>query len=193
MSHHPGSINYRVGLIIANAQPFHNGLIKIIGDALMKVDELIISFIHYDEQYFNYEFNRKMGLKIYGENKNISYFGTKYEPLVRTPKQIIEHTLNELKKAKYNYPTHFFTHKEELVTPAMEEQLIVKHISTLVDCNTSILLDDILNDENNWEDRVPYMIINDVKTYIATKRRQEWFSYKENKGSDENKINKGKK
>ena len=46
-----GSPNYRVGLIVAKAQPFHNGHLKIIADALMVCDEIISRSVIGNEKY----------------------------------------------------------------------------------------------------------------------------------------------
>jgi len=171
----PGSPNYRVGLIIARAQPFHNGLVKIIGDAMMTCDDLIISFVNYDTGFFDYNHNQKMGRLMYGTEINgasyISYFGTKANPLVVTPKQILEETLLQLEEANWNKPTHFFTHLEEWVTPAMELQLETQHISSLVNNDSNEILNSFENGTDLWESKVPFRLLEEIKTYIATKNR----------------------
>ncbi len=167
----PGSPNYRVGLIIANAQPFHNGLIKIIGDALMVCDDIIITFINYDVQFFDYNHNQKMGRMVYGDNKNIAYFGIKNKISVATPKQLLEETLEQLELANYNKPTHFFTHLPEWVTPAMELQLETQHVSALVNHHTNLIKESVNDGTTLWETKVPYVALEEIKSYIATKNR----------------------
>ena len=100
-----GSPNYRVGLIIANAQPFHNGHVKIIADALMVCDEVIISFKDYDTSYFSYDINQQIAREVYDTSKRIAFFGTKYDSTLGTPKHFIERTLDKLEEARYNMPT----------------------------------------------------------------------------------------
>lgn len=171
----PGSPNYRVGLIIARAQPFHNGLIKIIGDAMMTCDDVIVSFVNHDTGFFDYNHNQKMGRLMYGTEMNkdnyISYFGTKSKPFVVTPKQILEETLAQLEESNWNKPTHFFTHLGEWVSPAMELQLETKHISTLVAHNPNTILESFENGTDLWESKVPFRLLEEIKSYIATKRR----------------------
>lgn len=166
-----GSPNYRVGLIIANSQPFHNGLIKIIGDALMVCDDIIISFTNYDTQFFDYNHNQQMGRIVYGDNKNISYFGIKQKPLVVIPKQILEETLTQLDLANYNKPTHFFTNLPDWETPAMELQLETQLISPLVDNHTDEIKASVEAGTDFWESKVPYVALEEIKSYIATKNR----------------------
>ncbi|RLC46672.1 MAG: hypothetical protein DRH57_05650 [Candidatus Cloacimonadota bacterium] len=171
----PGSPNYRVGLIIARAQPFHNGLVKIIADAMMTCDDLIISFVNHDTGFFDYNHNQKMGRLMYGTNTDrdgyISYFGTEAKPFVITPKQILEETLTQLEVSNWNKPTHFYTHLEEWVTPAMELQLEVQHVSVLVNNNPNEILESFENDTDLWESKVPFRLLEEIKSYIATKRR----------------------
>ena len=95
----------------------------------------------------------------------------KSDPLVKTPKQILERTLEELEEANYNMPTHFFTHLEYWVDPAMELQLDTQYISPLVGIKSDLIKKSVEDKTEYWEDKVPYSILEDIKTYIATKRR----------------------
>jgi len=166
-----GSPKYRVGLIIANAQPFHNGHVKIISDALMVCDEVIVSFKDYDTAYFNYNFNQKLAREIYDTSKRIAFFGTKFDNTLGTPKHIIERTLDELKEARYNMPTHYFTNYDEWVEPAKELQLETIRVSTLPNNNSIDIIASIKAGTNDWKDMVPYPTIEMIETYIATKNR----------------------
>ena len=171
----PGSPNYRVGLIIARAQPFHNGLVKIIADAMMTCDDLIVVFANHDTNFFDYNHNQKMGKLMYGAPTNrdnyISYFGLEANPLVVTPKQILEETLSKLEEANWNKPTHFYTHLDEWVTPAMELQLETQHISSLVSTNSDAILESFETGTEFWESKVPYRLLEPIKSFIATKKR----------------------
>ena len=167
----PGSPNYRLGLIIANSQPFHNGMVKIIGDALMKCDDIIVVFMNHDTAFFDYNHNQKIGRIIYGENKNISYFGIERESLVGTPKQYLEKALEKLAEANWNTPTHFFTHLNDWVTPAMELQLETKLISTLVEHDTQEIKESVEDGTEFWKEKVLFVALEEIKLYIATKRR----------------------
>jgi len=166
-----GSPNYRVGLIIANAQPFHNGHLKIIGDALMMCDEVIISFKDYDTSYFNYDINQQIARKVFDLNPRIAFFGTEYDPLLGTPKHFISRTLDKLEEANYNMPTHFFTNYDLWVEPAKELQLETIRVSTLADTNSLDIINSIESKTDLWKEKVPYSAIDIIETYIATKNR----------------------
>jgi len=168
-----GSPNYKVGLIIARAQPFHNGHLKIIADALMKCDEIIVSFVDYNTNFFDYDINQQLGREVLGLNKRISYFGTLHKPTLQIPKHYIEETLIQLEDANYNMPTHFFTHYEDWVTPAMELQLETKLISTLVDNSSRSIYESLELENDDWKTKVPYSTIEMIETYIATKKRKK--------------------
>lgn len=166
-----GSPNYRVGLIIAKAQPFHNGHIKIIGDALMHCDEVIISFRDYDTNYFNYNDNQKLVRRVFDLNPKIACFGTVADNTLGTPKHVIERTLEKLEEGRYNMPTHFFTNYDIWVEPAKELQLETVRVSTLADHSSPDIFQSILDGTDYWKDKVPYSTIEDIQTMIATKNR----------------------
>jgi len=166
-----GSPNYRVGLIIAKAQPFHNGHIKIIGDALMKCDEVIVSFRDYDTSYFDYDINQQIARVVFDLNPRISFFGTKFDATLGTPKHSIERTLEKLEEARYNMPTHFFTNYDTWIDGAMELQLDTTRVSTLANNTSASIIESIENATEDWKDKVPYHAIELIETYIATKNR----------------------
>lgn len=166
-----GSPNYRVGLIIARAQPFHNGHLKIISDALMICDEVIISFRDYDTSYFNFNDNQKLIRKLFENNTKISMFGIETDTTLGTPKHVIERTLDKLSEARYNMPTHFFTNYEVWVTPAMELQLHTIKVSTLANHNSDEIYQSIIDKTDYWKDKVPYSLFDDISTMIANKNR----------------------
>ncbi len=166
-----GSPNYRVGLIIANAQPFHNGHIKIIGDALMTCDEVIISFKDYDTSYFNYDINQQIARIVYDLNPKVSFFGTKFDETSGTPKHYLEDTLSALEVANYNMPTHFFTNYDTWIDASMELHLETIRVSTLADNDSYDIKNSIEAGNDLWESKVPYAAIETIKTYIATKNR----------------------
>jgi hypothetical protein len=165
--------SWRVGLIIANAQPFHNGHVRVISDALMYCDEVIVSFFNYDKQYFDYHFNQKLGKNIFSDNKRIIYFGTKYKENLIIPKYIIEYTLDKLKEANYNMPTHFFHFDNEWLESAKENQLFPIKVSKLPDVNSKEIFKSIKEETNLWKEKVPYSSIEMIETYIANKKRLE--------------------
>ena len=167
-----GSPNYRVGLIIANAQPFHNGHLKILADALMVCDEVIISFRDYDNQFFDYNNNQHLVRTIFENlHTKIAMFGTEYDETLGTPKHIIERTLDKLEEANYHLPTHFFTHYDHWIEPAKELQLETIRVSTLPNHNSDEILQSIQDGTDFWKDKVPYSLIDEVATIIATKNR----------------------
>lgn len=166
-----GSPNYKIGLIIANAQPLHNGHIKIMAEALMDCDEIIVSFKDYDTSYFDYNINQKLGRNIFGNNKRISYFGTTTDSTLGTPKHFIEHTLNSLSEANYYMPTHFFTSYDAWVEPAKELQLETKLISNLPNTKSVEILQSLNDSTDFWKSKVPYSSIELIESYIATKNR----------------------
>lgn len=166
-----GSPNYRVGLIIAKAQPFHNGHLKIIADALMVCDEVIFSIMDYDTAFFNYDINQALFRELFKLSERVAFFGTTYDPTLGIPKHFISKTLAELETARYNMPTHFFTNYADWVTPAMECQLLTTKVSTLPDHNSTDIYKSIEEGTDFWKDKVPYATIESIETYIATKRR----------------------
>lgn len=166
-----GSPNYRVGLIIAAGQPFHNGHLKILADAMMKCDEVIISFWGYDQRFFDYNDNQKLIRRVFENNTKIAMFGTEHDATLGTPKHIIERTLEKLEEARYNMPTHFFTNYDDWVTPAQELQLDTTRVSTLPEHKSADIFQSIVDGTDYWKDKVPYNIIEDIETMIATKNR----------------------
>jgi len=166
-----GSPNYRVGLIIVRAQPFHNGYVKIIADAMMMCDEVIISFRDYDNNFFDYNDNQKLVRKLYENHTKIAMFGTKADATLGTPKHIIERTLDKLEEARYNMPTHFFTNYDEWVEPAKELQLETVRVSTLAGHVSEDIYNYVNNGNEIWKTKVPYSIIEDIETIIANKTR----------------------
>jgi len=166
-----GSPNYRVGLIIANAQPFHNGHLRAVTDALMVCDEIIISFKDYNTAYFNYDINQQIARIVFDNNKRISFFGTEFDSSLGTPKHFIERTLEKLKIANYNMPTHFFTCYDSWIVPAMELQLETIHLSVLPNTKSNEIFNSILNGTDLWKEKVPYAAIETIESYIANKNR----------------------
>lgn len=166
-----GSPNYRVGLIIARAQPFHNGHLKAITDALMKCDEVIFSLINYDTSYFDYNIAQKVFREIFEVTNRVAFFGIKHDPILGTPKHMIERTLDELKVARYNLPTHFFTNNDDWIEPAKELQLETVKISTLANHNSIEIYNSIIDGTDVWKDKVPYATLETIESYIATKQR----------------------
>jgi cytidyltransferase-like protein len=166
-----GSPNYRVGLIIARAQPFHNGHLKIITDALMVCDEVIISFRDYNTSFFDYNDNQKLIRNLLENNTKISFFGTEADATLGTPKHVIERTLDKLEEGRYNMPTHFFTNYDIWVEPAKELQLETVRVSTLAGHNSDEIFQSVLDGTDYWKDKVPYSLLEDIETMIATKNR----------------------
>lgn len=168
-----GSPNYRVGLIIAKAQPFHNGHLKIISDALMHCDEVIFCVRDYDTAFFDYNIAQKLFRKLMGGViDRVSFFGIVTNPLLGTPKHIIQETLNKLETARYNMPTHFFTSYDIWVEPAKELQLNTVRVTTLAGHDSNEIYNSIIDSNDIWKTKVPYSIMDDIATYIATKNRQ---------------------
>ena len=166
-----GSPDYRVGLIVAKAQPFHNGHLKIITDALMHCDEVIFSVRDYDTAFFDYNIAQKLFRRLYNLADRIAFFGTRHDPLLGTPKHIIMRTLDDLKAANYHMPTHFFTSYDMWVEPAKELQLETIRVSTLADTVSSDIYNSIVNKTETWKSKVPHTLVDDIATYIATKNR----------------------
>jgi hypothetical protein len=165
--------SWKVGLIIARSQPFHNGHVRAISNALMECDEVIISFLNYDNYFFDYNLNQKLGKNIFADNKRISYFGTRYKENLIIPKRIIEHTLNKLKEAHYNFPKYFFHHDNEWLESAKENQLFAKKVDILPYTNSNEIYDSLVNDTTLWKEKVPYSSIEIIETYISNKKRYE--------------------
>lgn len=166
-----GSPNYRVGLIIARAQPFHNGHLKIITDAIMSCDEVIFSIRGYDKSFFDYNVAQKLYRSLFNLVDRVAFFGTEFDPLLGTPKHHILNTLEKLKEARYHMPTHFFHDNDLWLDAAKESQLtpikIVRHPNT----ESDLIIESINNGTPFWKDKVPYHLIEDIETYIATKKR----------------------
>lgn len=166
-----GSPNYRVGLIIARAQPPHNGHLRAVSEAMMKCDEVIFCVRDYDTAYFDYNIAQKSFRALFGVVDKIAFFGIKTDPLLGTPKQIIQRTLDRLAEARYNMPTHFFTNYDLWVEPAKELQLDTTRIATLADHNSDEIYASFVNGTDYWKDKVPHGILEELETYIATKNR----------------------
>jgi len=161
----------RTGLIIAKAQPFHNGIVRAVSEALMKCDNIIISFYNYNNNFFDYDINQRIGKKIFHDVPRIAYFGTKDDTIV--PKHIIEHTLEELEIAKYNKPNYFFTAYVDWIEPAKLAQLETIQFQKIIDLDSSNLLNLIKNNDESWKKFVPYCVIEDIETYIIDKRKAQ--------------------
>lgn len=166
-----GSPNYRVGLIIARAQPFHNGHLKILADALMHCDEVIFSIRDYDTAYFDYNITQKLFRELYNLADKVAFFGIETDPLLGTPKHIIQRTLDKLEAANYHMPTHFFTHYDTWVEPAKELQLETTRVTTLADTDSIAITQSVIDGTDYWKSKVPYSLIETLNTYIATKNR----------------------
>jgi hypothetical protein len=166
-----GSPNYRVGLIIAKAQPFHNGHLKVIADALMYCDEVIFSVRDYDTAFFDYNIAQKLYRNLLNISDRVAFFGTTTDPLLGTPKQIINRTLERLEEANYHMPTHFFTNVDLWVDPAKELQLEAIRVSTLANHDSLTITNSIDNGTELWKEKVPYSLVEDIETYIVTKKK----------------------
>lgn len=166
-----GSPNYRVGLIVARSQPFHNGHLKIITDALMHCDEVIFSIRNHNVAYFDYNFAQKLYRKMFNLVDRVAFFGTEYDKNLGTPKHHITKTLEDLEKANYHMPTHFFHDNYLWLDAARELQLIPKKISKLPDNDSEMVVKSMQEGTDDWKEMVPYCLIDDIVTYIATKER----------------------
>lgn len=169
---HLGSPNYRVGLIIAKAQPFHNGHLKIITDALMHCDEVIFSIRDYDTAFFDYNFAQHLFRNLFNLVDRVAFFGTKTDPNLGTPKHVINRTLEKLEEARYHMPTHFFTSYDMWVEPAKELQLETIKVATLANHNSQEIYQSIVDKTDFWKSKVSYSLVEEIETYIATKNRQ---------------------
>jgi len=166
-----GSPNYRVGLIIAKAQPFHNGHLKIITDALMYCDEVIFSIRDYDTSFFDYNIAQKLYRILFNLVDRVSFFGTVSDPLLGIPKHIIKRTLEKLSEANYHMPTHFFSTYDVWIDPARELQLESIKVSSLPNTISDDIYNSIINGTNLWKEKVPYALIEDINSYVVTKNR----------------------
>lgn len=166
-----GSRKYRVGLIVARCQPFHNGHLRAITDALMMCDEVIFSVRDYNTSYFDYNIAQKSFRLLYNMVDRISFFGTMTDSLVVSPKQIIRRTLDDLQEANYHLPTHFFTNSDYWVEPAKELMLETIKIQTLALHDSDTIRQSVVNGTDFWKEKVPYSILDGLETYIATKNR----------------------
>jgi len=168
----PGSPNYKVGLLIVRAQPLHNGHFRASMDALMKCDEIIISVRDYNTAFFDYNIAQKLFRILFGKKSDrIAFFGTLYDPLLGTPKLLIDKTLERLEEANYNMPTHFFSYDDLWIDGATELDIIPVKIGKLGDCDSNLIYQSISDGTDYWKDRVPYALIEDIETYIANKNR----------------------
>ncbi len=167
-----GSKDYKIGLIIARSQPFHNGHLRAITEALMYCDEVIFSIRDYDTAYFDYNIAQKVFRELMGGVVNkVSFFGITNDPSLGTPKHVIERTLKRLEEARYNIPTHFFTNSELWVEPAKELQLHTTRIATLADHNSDEIYSSFINGTDLWKQKVPHSVLETLESYIATKKR----------------------
>lgn len=166
-----GSPNYRVGLIIGRAQPFHNGHLKAITDALMQCDEVIFSIRNYNTSFFDYNIAQSLFRKLYNLVDRIAFFGTEEDPLLGTPKHFINRTLEKLEEGRYHMPTHFFSHDDLWIDAARELQLETVKMTTLLNHDSNEIYESIDNGTDLWKDKVPYALIEDIETYIATRNR----------------------
>jgi len=166
-----GSPNYRVGLIVARAQPFHNGHLKIITDALMMCDEVIFSIRGYDNSFFDYNFAQKLYRKLFNLVDRVAFFGTEFDPTLGTPKHHLIRTLEKLNAAIYHTPTHFFHDNDLWLDAAKEVQLNTFKIVRQPYVDSDAIIESINNSTKEWKEKVPYHLIEDIETYIATKRR----------------------
>jgi hypothetical protein len=164
-----GSPNYRVGLIIARSQPFHNGHLKAITDAIMYCDEVIFSIRNYNTSFFDYNIAQKLYRKLFKLVDRVAFFGTEEDPLLGTPKHFINRTLERLEYSNYHMPTHFFTNNDLWVEPAKELQLETIKVTTLANHNSDEILNSIVDGTDLWKEKVPYALIEDIETYIITK------------------------
>lgn len=170
---HLGSPNYRVGLIIAKAQPFHNGHLKIITDALMYCDEVIFSIRDYDTAFFDYNLAQHLFRQLYNLADRIAFFGTKTDPSLGIPKHVIDRTLQKLREGNYHMPTHFFTSYDMWVEPAKELQLETIKVTTLANHNSTEIYQSIVDGTDLWKSKVPYALVEEIEMYIATKKREQ--------------------
>jgi len=165
---------FKVGLIIAKAQPFHNGHVRIISDALMQCNEVIVVFLNYDTAFFDYNFNQQSSREIFGTNKRIAYYGLRTEYLngVSTIKEVILKVLEKLDEAGYNKPEYFFTHYDDWVEPAKECMLWTTRISTLPDTDSATIYNSVISKTDYWKDKVPYALVDKTEMYILTKFKE---------------------
>lgn len=167
-----GSPNYRVGLIIARAQPFHNGHLRAVTDALMYNDEVIVSVRDYNTAFFDYNIAQKVFRKLLGKTSDkIAFFGTHTDPLLGTPKSIIKRTLDKLQEANYHMPTHYYSPNDLWIDAARELTVTPVKIIKLADTDSDLIYQSVIDGTDYWKSRVPYAVIEDLETYIATKNR----------------------
>ena len=168
-----GSPNYRVGLVIAKCQPFHNKHLKFITDGLMYCDEVIFSIRNYDTAYFDYDIAQRLYRRLYHLVDRVAFFGTVYDPILGTPKHYIQRTLEKLEEGRYHMPTHFFSDDDLWIDAAMELQLTSIKVATLANHNSDEIYNSVMEGTDLWKEKVPYSLIEDIETYIATKNRNE--------------------
>lgn len=166
-----GSPDYKIGLVVARSQPFHNGHLRAICDALMQCDEVIFCVRDYDTAFFDYNSIQKFSRVLLDINFKIAFYGIKSDPLLITPKLIMRRIIDSLDEDNYRMPTHFFTNDESWMVPAMEVGLEAFKIPTLPDTRSDEIWQSIVDGTDFWKSRVPKAIREDVASYIATKNR----------------------
>jgi hypothetical protein len=167
-----GTPNYKVGLVIVRAQPFHNGHLRAVIDALMQCDEVIVSVRDYDTAFFDYNIAQKVFRKLLGKTSDrIAFYGTHADPLLGTPKLVIQRTLNKLQEANYHMPTHYYSYSDLWIDAARELPVIPVKIIKLADTDSDLIYQSVVDKTDYWKSRVPHAVIDEIETYIATKNR----------------------
>jgi len=167
-----GSQNYRVGLVIARSQPFHNGHLRAIMDALMYCDEVLFSIRDYNTAFFDYNITQKVFRILLGKTSDrIAFFGTITDPLLGTPKLVIKRTLDKLYEGNYHMPTHYFSHNDLWIDAARELTVIPVKITKLQDHDSDLIYQSVVDKTDYWKSKVPYAVIELMETYIATRMR----------------------
>lgn len=167
-----GSPNYKVGLIIVRAQPLHNGHIRAIMDAIVKCDEVIVSVRDYDTSFFDYNIAQKLFRNLFGKKSDrVAFFGTLNDPLLGTPKLVINKTLEILEIANYHMPDYFFSYDDLWIDGARELNIIPVKIGKLGDTDSNLIYQSVVDGTDYWKSRVPHALIEDIETYIATQNR----------------------
>jgi hypothetical protein len=137
----------------------------------MVCDEVIFSIRDYDVNFFDYNFAQHLYRKLFNLVDRVAFFGTEYNPILGTPKHHLINTLEKLGEARYHMPTHFFHDNDFWLDAAREVQLNSIKISRLVNNDSESIAQSIQNDTNEWKEKVPYCLIEEITTYIATKKR----------------------
>jgi hypothetical protein len=137
----------------------------------MHCDEVIFSIRDYDTAFFDYNCAQKLYRELFNLVDRVAFFGTESDSRLGTPKQYITRTIESLKEARYHMPTHFF-HDDDLWLDASRElQLLPMKISRLPNVDSNLIIKSIMDGTDYWQDKVPYRLIDSIKTYIATKNR----------------------